>query len=287
MSSTSLVLSDTSTMLRRNLLRVRRYPSMTITLLAMPIIFLLLFVYVLGGTMGAGLAPGVSSGAAGRTEYLAYVTPVMVVLTAAATAQGTAISVAMDKTEGIMARFRTMAVSRASIPAGHVLGSVVQSLVAMATIFAVAAALGFRAAAGPGARAGLIGILALTAFAMTWLTVALGLVSSSVETASNLPQFLIILPFLSSGFVPVDSMPAGLRWFAEYQPFTPIIETVRGLLTGHADATTALVAVGWCALISVVGFLWARALFRRDPAPRPRRCDPDPGAVTGPRHSAP
>jgi ABC-2 type transport system permease protein len=135
----------------------------------------------------------------------------------------------------------------------------------MAALLGVAVGLGFRPTPGPLGWLAVIGLAALTAFALTWLSVALGLVSKSVETASNLPMFLLILPFLSSGFVPVESMPTWLGWFAEYQPFTPIIETMRGLFAGDVDSTTALVAIGWCAVITIVGYLWSRKLFRRDP----------------------
>jgi ABC-2 type transport system permease protein len=267
MSPVTLALKDSRTMLRRQLLHMLRYPSMTVLLIGMPIAFLLLFVYVFGGTLGAGLPGSVAgmSGAAGRTAYLAYVTPAIVVMAAAAAAQGTAISVAMDMTEGIVARFRTMAISPGSVLAGHVLGSIIQSLLAMGVLLLVSLGLGYRPSAGPTDWVLLLGMLTFTAFALTWLCIALGLVSKSVETASNLPMFLVFLPFLGSGFVPVDSMPAGLAWFAEHQPFTPIIETVRGLLNGGTapvDSGTAIVAVAWCAGISLVSYLWSMRLYR-------------------------
>jgi ABC-2 type transport system permease protein len=261
MSTLSLALTDSATMLRRNLLHIRRYPSMTVILVGMPIVILLLFVYIFGGTLGAGLPSG-----GGRAAYLDYVTPAIMLLAAAAAAQGTAIAVAMDKTEGIFTRFRTMAIARVSVLTGHVRGSVLQSLLAMAALLGVSVLLGFRPAASAPDWLGLLGLLTVTAFALTWLTVAMGLSAKTVEVASNSPMFLMILPFLSSGFVPVESMPAGLGWFAEYQPFTPIIETVRGLLAGAPDASTALLALGWCAAIALVGYLWARALYRRDPS---------------------
>jgi ABC-2 type transport system permease protein len=240
MSTLSLAVADSATMLRRNLLRMRRYPSMTVLLIGMPVVFLLLFVYVFGGTLGAGLSTG-----GGRAEYLHYVTPAIMLMAAAAAAQGTAISVAMDKTAGIFARFRTMAIARASVLTGHVLGSVIQSVLAMTTLLVVAVLLGFP---------------------LTWLTVAMGLSAATVEVASNSPMFLVILPFLSSGFVPVESMPTWLGWIAEHQPFTPMIETTRGLLAGDPDGSTALLAVGWCVAIALAGYLWARALYRRDPS---------------------
>ena len=111
-------------------------------------------------------------------------------------------------------------------------------------------------------------MLALTALAITWLAVALGMSTRSVETASNLPMFLMLLPFLGSAFVPTQTMPDGLRWFAENQPFTPIIETLRGLLLGTPIGTSGLSAVAWCVAISLVAFLWARRLYERDPAQR-------------------
>ena len=149
-------------------------------------------------------------------------------MAAAAAAQGTAISVAMDKTAGIFARFRTMAIARASVLTGHVLGSVIQSVLAMTTLLVVAVALGFRPSASALDWLALLGFVTLVAFALTWLTVAMGLSAATVEVASNSPMFLVILPFLSSGFVPVESMPTWLGWVAEHQPFTPMIETTRG-----------------------------------------------------------
>jgi len=109
-------------------------------------------------------------------------------------------------------------------------------------------------------------MLAMVSFALSWLSVAMGLAARSVETASNMPMPLILLPFLGSGFVPTESLPAGLAWFAEYQPFTPIIETIRGLLTGTAIGGSAVLAVAWCAAITLPGYLWARARYDRRPA---------------------
>ena len=150
-------------------------------------------------------------------------------------ATGTAISVAMDMTEGIIARFRTMAIFRPSVLTGHVLGSMTQTMLSLAVVTGVALLIGFRPSATPVEWVAAAGVLAMITFALTWLCVAFGLVAKTVEAASNLPQPLVFLPFLGSGFVPTDSMPTGLRWFAEYQPFTPFIDTVRGLLLGTAD----------------------------------------------------
>jgi ABC-2 type transport system permease protein len=262
MTTLTYAFQDSATMLRRNLRRTLRYPIAPATTVGIPIVFLLLFVFVFGDTLGAGLT-GVSGG---RDEYLDYVTPGILVLAVAGAAQAVAITVAMDMTEGIIARFRTMAIARVSVLTGHVVSSLIQTLAAMAIVIGVALALGFGPTAGPLEWLGAFGLLALLTFALIWLSVALGLVTKSVEAASNLPMPLILLPFLGSGFVPTDSMPAGMRWFAEHQPFTPIMETLRGLLMGtptHSGPT----AVAWCVAIALGGYLWARRLYNRDPTP--------------------
>ena len=253
---------DSITMLRRQVLHMRRYPSLTLTLIGMPIVFLLLFVYVFGGTLGDGL--GGPSG--GRAAYLEYLTPGILLLTVASGVIGTAITVAMDMTEGIVARFRTMDIARASVLTGHVGGSMVQTLLSLVVVTVVAVLLGFRPDATLVEWLAAIGLLASITFGLTWLTVAMGMVSDNIEAASNLPQPLVFLPFLGSGFVPTDSLPTGLRWFAEYQPFTPMIETLRGLLLGTAIGNSAAIALAWSAGIGLVGYLWARHLYNRDPA---------------------
>ena len=263
MSTASFAIQDSATMLRRNLRRTLRYPVSAAATIGVPIVFLLLFVFVLGDTLGAGL--GGPSG--GRDDYLDYVTPGIIVLAAASAAQGVAISVAMDMTEGIIARFRTMAIARVSVLTGHVVGSLIETLISMAVVIGIALLLGFGPTAGPVEWLAVAGFLALLTFAMIWLAVALGMVSKSVETASNLPMPLLLLPFLGSGFVPTDSMPTGMRWFAEYQPFTPIMETLRGLLMGTPIGNSGIVAVAWCAAIALGGYLWAKRLFNRDPTP--------------------
>jgi ABC-2 type transport system permease protein len=263
MTTASLAMRDSATMLRRNLRRTLRYPVAAAATIGLPIVFLLLFVFVFGDTLGAGLA-GVSGG---RDEYLDYVTPGIILLAVAGAAQATAISVAMDMTEGIIARFRTMAIARVSVLTGHVVGSLIQTMVGMAIVIGVALALGFGPSAGPLEWIAATGLLAMITFALTWLAVALGMVTKSVESASNLPMPLILLPFLGSGFVPTESMPTGMRWFAEYQPFTPIMETLRGLLMGTPIGSSGVAAVAWSVGIGLAGYLWAKHLFNRDPTP--------------------
>ena len=267
---TAYLLTDSTTMLRRSLRRLRRYPSLTFFIAAIPVILLLLFVYVFGGTLGAGLGgPDVTAAAGGaavgREAYLAYVMPGILLMTIVGTAQGTAITVAMDMTAGIIARFRTMAIARAAVLAGHVLGSLVQTALAMAIVLVVAILVGFRPTTEPVAWLGAVGLLALTGLAVGWLSVGMGMVTGSVETASNIPMILTLLVLLSSAFVPTGSMPAPLAWFAEHQPFTPITETLRGLLFGTPIGDSALVAVAWCVGITVLGYVWAVRLYERMP----------------------
>ncbi|RSM73137.1 ABC transporter permease [Actinoplanes sp. ATCC 53533] len=254
MTTLSLAVRDSNTMLRRNLRHMQRYPTMIFYLAGMPVVFLLLFVFVFGGTLGAGLGGG-------RAEYLAYVVPGILLMTIGGAAAGTAVSVATDMTEGIVARFRTMAIARVSVLTGHVVGSIIQTLVSLVIVLAVALAIGFRPTSSPTAWLGIAGVLVMTSFAITWLATALGLVAKTVEEASNSPMPLSLLPFLGSGFVPTDSMPTGLRQFAEYQPFTPIMESLRALLTGAPVGDHIWWATAWCAAIALAGYLWARKRY--------------------------
>ncbi|MBI1379043.1 MAG: ABC transporter permease [Frankiales bacterium] len=261
MSALALAVHDSSTMTRRSLRRIIRYPSMTLILVGMPVVFLLLFVYVFGETLGAGLGVG----ALGRAGYADYVTPGILVITVAAAAQGTAISVAMDMDAGLIARFRTMPVTRSAVLTGHATASFLQAMFSVLAVLLVALAVGFRPNAGIAGWLAATGVVALFVVALTWLSVALGLVAKTPESASNLPMFLILLPFLSSGFVPTQSLPGALRWFAENEPFTPTIESVRGLLLGSPSGRDVALAIGWSVLIAVLSYLWAQRLFDRRP----------------------
>jgi len=261
MIASSAYFTDSATMLRRNFRHMRRYP-MLFFIAGMPVVLLLLFVYVFGGTLGAGLG-GLTGG---RAEYVAYVTPGILLFTVAGGSQGTAIAVAMDMKEGIIARFRTMPISPGSVLTGHVLANVIQTMLGVAIVSGVAILIGFRATTGPLEWFAAAGLIALAALALTWVSVCLALLSKSVETASNLPLPLVLLPFFGSGFVPTASMPEPLRLFADNQPFTPIIETVRRLLLGGDVAGTGLIAIAWCIAITLVGYLGATRLYGRDRA---------------------
>ena len=262
MTTHSFALRDSMTMVRRSLKHMLRYPVLTLMVAGIPVVLLLLFVYVFGDTMGAGLV-GVSGG---RADYLNYLIPGILLLAVAGSAQGTAISVALDMQEGIIARFRTMAIARVSVLTGHVVGAVIQTMLGLALVIGIALLVGFRPIAGLVEWIAAIGLLALIAIALTWLSVALGLAAKSVESASNTPMILMLLPFLGSGFVPTEGMPVGLRWFAEYQPFTSVIETLRGLLLGTPIGSSAIFAIAWCTAITLAAYLWAKGVYNRDPS---------------------
>ncbi|MEU2513619.1 ABC transporter permease [Streptomyces syringium] len=260
MSSLSLTLRDSSTMLRRNLLHARRYPSLTLNLLLTPIMLLLLFVYVFGDVMSAGIGGG------GRSEYIAYLVPGLLLMTIGSTTIGTAVSVSNDMTEGIIARFRTMAIHRGSVLIGHVIGSVLQSIASVVLVGAVAVGIGFRSTDATALEwLAAFGLLVLFAVALTWIAVGMGLISPNAEAASNNALPLILLPLLSSAFVPVDGMPGWFQPIAEYQPFTPAIETLRGLLLGTEIGHNGWLAVAWCVGLAVLGYFWSAAKFNRDP----------------------
>ena len=264
----SYTLTDSATMLRRNLKHQLRYPSLTLMLAGFPILFLLLFVYVFGGQLGVGL--GVGGTHPDRHIYLIYLVPGILIVTVASVALGTAISIAMDMTEGIIDRFRTMAIARSAVLTGHVIGALLQTLAVLVLVVGVSLAIGFRSAAAPLAWLATAGILVLFAFALIWLSTALGLAAKSVETASNTPMFLTLLPFLSSAFVPTSTMPTGLRQFAEYQPFTPVTQTIRGLLTGGPIGAHAIAAIAWSVGIALACYLWSIRLYDRRRAADPK-----------------
>ncbi|MEZ3177195.1 ABC transporter permease [Streptomyces pimonensis] len=262
MSTLALAVRDSSTMLRRNLLHARRYPSLTLNLLLTPIMLLLLFVYIFGDAMSAGLGDGGGD----RSAYIAYIVPGLLLMTIGSTTIGTAVSVSNDMTEGIVARFRTMAIHRGSVLIGHVLGSVLQSVASVVLVGAVGVAIGFRPTDATALEwLAAFGLLVLFTLALTWIAVGMGLVSPNAEAASNNAMPLILLPLLSSAFVPVDGMPGWFQPIAEYQPFTPAIETLRGLLLGTEVGHNGWLAVAWCLGLAVLGYFWSAARFTRDP----------------------
>ncbi|MEV7220164.1 ABC transporter permease [Streptomyces sp. NPDC093681] len=259
MSTLGLAARNSSTMLRRNLLHAHRYPSLTLNLLLTPVMLLLLFVYVFGDTMSAGIGGG-----ADRSAYIAYLVPGLVLMTIGSTTIGTAVSVSNDMTEGIVARFRTMPIHRGSVITGHVIGSVLQSVISVVLVGAVAAAIGFRSTDATLLEwLAALGLVTLFATALTWIAVGMGLVSPNAEAASNNAMPLIFLPLISSTFVPIDAMPGWFQPIAEYQPFTPAIETLRGLLLGTGIGHNGWLALGWCLALTALGYVWSKSVFNR------------------------
>ncbi|MBT9256195.1 ABC transporter permease [Phycicoccus sp. MAQZ13P-2] len=253
--------ADAMTMLGRQLRHARRYPELTVIVLLVPVVLLVLFVLVFGGTLGAGLGP-VAGG--GRGTYADYVLPGILVMTVASIAQGTSTTMAMDTTQGIIDRFRTLSISPGAVLSGHVLAATIQSVASMAVVTGVGLTVGFRPRASLTDWLLVLALLTGLSLAVSWLSVALGLASRTVESASNYPMPLVLLPFLGSGFVPTESMPAGLAWFAEHQPFTPVMDALRGLLLGTGvTAGTAWLAAGWCVVMAVAGWWLARRLYAR------------------------
>ncbi|MEU3614061.1 ABC transporter permease [Streptomyces sp. NPDC006872] len=260
MSSLSLAVRDSSTMLRRNLLHARRYPSLTLNLLLTPVMLLLLFVYIFGDVMSVGI------GGTDRSDYIAYIVPGILMMTIGGTVVGTAVSVSTDMNEGIIARFRTMAIHRGSVLIGHVVGSVLQCVASVILVGAVGVAIGFRSTDATALEwLAAFGLLVLFALALTWIAVGMGLASPNAEAAANSAQPLILLPLISSAFIPADTMPGWFRPIAEYQPFTPAIETLRGLLLGTEIGHNGWLAVAWCLGLAVLGYFWSASTFNRDP----------------------
>jgi len=259
MTALTIAIQDSTTMLGRELKHTLRFPLLLVSIVLVPVVMLLLFVYILGGPIGAGLGSG-----AHGAPYVDFLVPGILLLTVAAGCGPTAINVHTDMAGGFVDRIRVMAVTRGALLAGHVGGSVLRTLLATTVVTAVALLVGFRPKASVADWFAVVGIVAAFSFALAWLSAALGLVTKSVAGAngSTLPiQFL--LPFLSSTFVPAESMPAGVRWFAAHQPFTVVVDSLRALLTGAPVGNTPYLALAWCVAIAVVAYLWAQAAFRR------------------------
>jgi ABC-2 type transport system permease protein len=243
--------TDSTIMLRRNCKHTVRNPVTVFNAVLFPIVLMLMFVYVIGGAFDVGV------------KYVDYATPGMIVLTICYGLSATATAVNSDMTKGIINRFKVMDISRGAVLSAHAVATMLRSLVAIATIIGVAFAMGFRPHASFLEWLGAIGLVVLVSFAASWITVALGLAAKTAESAGLATVPLIMLPFLSSAIVPAKTMAAGVRQFAEYQPFTPIIETLRGLLTGEPSASKAIIAVAWCVGIALVGYLWSLATFTK------------------------
>jgi ABC-2 type transport system permease protein len=244
--------TDSIIMLRRNFKHTVRNPVTVFQAVLFPVIIMLMFVWVFGGAFNVG------------GKYIDYAVPGLLVMAISYGLGPTAAAVNGDMTKGIINRFKAMDVSSGAVLTGHVVSTTVRSLIADVVIVAVGFAMGFRPHASFLDWLAVFGILLLLGFAVSWLTVALGLASKTVESAGMATVPLIMLPFLSSAFVPADKMGAGVRQFAEYQPFTPIIETLRALLSGgHSSAGHAIAAIAWAVGFALVGYVWAVSTFRK------------------------
>jgi ABC-2 type transport system permease protein len=253
--SLAYAVSDSRVMVARCVRRSLRNPEAFFTALMLPVVLMLLFVYVFGGALRTG----------GR--YVDYVVPGLIVLCAGFGAGTTAVAVATDMTNGIVDRFRSMPISGSSILTGQIVASLARNLLATALVICVGLGIGWRPTASPGAWAAAAGLIVLFILALSWLAAAVGLLVRGAEAANSVSFALMFIPYVSTAFVPARSMPAVLRVFAEHQPFTPIIETMRGLWMGHTSTGVALgheawLGVGYCAAILAVSFFAAAWLFR-------------------------
>lgn len=249
---TTHLLGDTAVLTGRSLRHVLRSPDTIITTAVMPIAFLLLFVFVLGGAIRTGSA-----------SYVDYLLPGILLITIASGISYTAYRLFLDVRSGIFERFRSMPIARSSVLWAHVLTSLVANAISLVVVVLVALLIGFRSSAGPLAWLAVAGILLLFTLALTWLAVIPGLTAKSVDGASAFSYPLILLPFISSAFVPTDSMPGPVRAFAEHQPVTSIVDAIRGLLTEQPVGADLWVALAWCVGILVVAWITATTLLRR------------------------
>ncbi|WP_328793301.1 MULTISPECIES: ABC transporter permease [unclassified Streptomyces] len=238
------------TLAGRNLRISSRRPDALIAALMLPVMLMLIFVYFFGGAIDTG------------TAYVTYVVPGAMLLCAGFGAASTAVSVCEDMRDGVIDRFRSLDVGSIPILAGHVAASVVRNLVSTTLVLAVAVAIGFRPQAGPAAVLAAAGLLLTYITAISWLAAALGLLAKSPEAAGGFTFLMMFLPYPSSAFVPIETMPGWLHGFADHQPLTPVIESLRALLLAQPAGNAPWVALTWCAGITAVAMALAAVLFR-------------------------
>ena len=249
---TTRVARDTTVLLKRSLRHVLRSPDTIITTAMTPIAMLLLFVYVFGGAIDVG-----------DGEYVDYLLPGILLITIASGIAYTAFRLFTDVSGGIFDRFQSMPIARPALLWGHVLTSVAANLVSLVLVVVVAVVMGFRSGAGVLAWLAALGILVLFTLALTWLAVIPGLTATSVDGVSAFSYPLIFLPFISSAFVPTSSMPGPVRWFAEHQPVTAIVNTLRNLFAEQPVGDDGWTAIAWCAGLLVVAYVLAMSTYRR------------------------
>jgi ABC-2 type transport system permease protein len=249
---TTHAISDTTVLLGRSLRHIVRSPDTIITTAVMPIAFMLLFVYVFGGAIEAGAG-----------SYVDYLLPGILLITIASGISYTAFRIFLDLQGGIFERFQSMPIARQSVLWAHVLTSLVANLVSVAVVVLVAVLMGFRSPARPLAWLAVLAILSLVTLALTWIAVIPGLTARSIDGASAFSYPLILLPFVSSAFVPTDTMPGPVRAFAEHQPVTAIVDALRSLLADQPVGASVWSALAWCLGILVVAYVAAMRVYRR------------------------
>ncbi len=249
---TSHFFGDTAALTGRSLRHITRSLDTIITTTVMPIAFMLLFVYVFGGAIHSG-----------SDSYVTYLLPGILLITIASGISYTAFRLFLDMQSGIFERFQSMPIARSSVLWAHVLTSLVANLVSIVVVVAVAVVMGFRSPAGVEAWLAVAGILILFTLALTWLAVIPGLTATSPDGAGAFAYPLILLPFISSAFVPTDTMPGPVRAFAEHQPVTSIVNAIRDLFTQQPVGSDIWIALGWCVGLLVVAYLLAMRIYRR------------------------
>lgn len=249
---TTHAIADTAALTGRSLRHILRSPDTIVTTAIMPIAFLLLFTYVFGGAIRSGTG-----------SYVDYLLPGILLITVASGVAYTSYRLFLDLQQGIVERFRSMPIARSSVLWGHVLTSLVANAVSLALVTGVAVAVGFRSGAGAAAWLAVTGILLLVTLALTWVAVVAGLTAKSVDGAGAFSYPLILLPFVSSAFVPTGTMPGPVRWFAEHQPVTSIVDTLRALLAQEPVGGDIVVALAWCVGILLAAVVASSVLYRR------------------------
>jgi ABC-2 type transport system permease protein len=243
---------DTAVLLGRSLRHISRSPDTIITTAIMPIAFMLLFVYVFGGAIQTG-----------SDKYVNYLLPGILLITVASGISYTAYRLFLDMKGGIFERFQSMPIARSSVLWAHVLTSLVANLISLVVVVLVALVMGFRSGAGMLDWFAVAGIMMLFTLALTWLAVIPGLTAKSVDGASAFSYPLIFLPFISSAFVPTESMPAPVRAFAENQPVTSIVNTIRDLFGQQQVGGDIWIALAWCASLLIIAYGAAMAIYHR------------------------
>jgi ABC-2 type transport system permease protein len=242
--------SDSLTLIGRNVRHTMRSIDALTTAVALPVMILLLFTYVFGGAIEA---PG---------RYLDYVVPGIILLAAGFGSAGTAVAVCEDMTTGVVDRFRSLPIAASSVLTGHVVASVLRNLVSTGLVVAVALLIGFHPHADVGEWLAVAGLLLVFMTAISWVAACVGLVASNAEAAGAFSFVVMFLPYVSSAFVPTSTMPAGLRWVAEHQPVTPVVDAVRELTMGAPAGADALAGLAWWVAVAVAGCIGAATLFR-------------------------